>query len=159
MNLISQSSTLFKKTASETTLSSTAKTCAGILTSYPTLAHQTFCLWMHGAMGSGKTTFARHLLYALGTPSHIPVTSPTFTIACTYPSTFGNIAHLDLSRMPYAKDPLPVLGLELTDISGWIIEWPHISTDHPQLAPSHSLTIEHTREHSRQYILRTHSYK
>ena len=50
-----------------------------------------------GELGSGKTTFVRGALHALGVQG--PVTSPTFVVGVAYEGADGPLAHLDLYRL------------------------------------------------------------
>jgi tRNA threonylcarbamoyladenosine biosynthesis protein TsaE len=50
-----------------------------------------------GELGSGKTTFVRGALHALGVEG--PVTSPTFVVGVAYEGAHGPLAHLDLYRL------------------------------------------------------------
>jgi tRNA threonylcarbamoyladenosine biosynthesis protein TsaE len=50
-----------------------------------------------GELGSGKTTFVRGALRALGVDG--PVTSPTFVVGHAYDGIRGPVSHLDLYRL------------------------------------------------------------
>jgi tRNA threonylcarbamoyladenosine biosynthesis protein TsaE len=50
-----------------------------------------------GELGTGKTTFVRGALHALGVTG--PVTSPTFVVGVAYDGANGPLAHLDLYRL------------------------------------------------------------
>jgi tRNA threonylcarbamoyladenosine biosynthesis protein TsaE len=50
-----------------------------------------------GELGTGKTTFVRGALRALGVDG--PVTSPTFVVGVAYEGAGGPLAHLDLYRL------------------------------------------------------------
>jgi tRNA threonylcarbamoyladenosine biosynthesis protein TsaE len=50
-----------------------------------------------GELGSGKTTFVRGALRALGVQE--PVTSPTFVVGHAFEGRTGPVAHLDLYRL------------------------------------------------------------
>jgi tRNA threonylcarbamoyladenosine biosynthesis protein TsaE len=50
-----------------------------------------------GELGTGKTTFVRGALHALGVDG--PVTSPTFVVGVAYQGRNGPLAHLDLYRL------------------------------------------------------------
>jgi tRNA threonylcarbamoyladenosine biosynthesis protein TsaE len=60
-----------------------------------------------GDLGSGKTTFVRGAMRALGVTE--PVTSPTFVIGVRYDGAGGPIAHLDLYRLHGLGDEDPGL--------------------------------------------------
>jgi tRNA threonylcarbamoyladenosine biosynthesis protein TsaE len=50
-----------------------------------------------GELGSGKTTFVRGALHALGVQG--PVASPTFVVGVAYEGANGPLAHIDLYRL------------------------------------------------------------
>ncbi len=81
---------------------------------------------LKGALGSGKTCFARAFITALcDNPGD--VTSPTFALLHTYRSRKGTIWHFDLYRLN-AADELLELGIEDALRDGIaIIEWPEIA--------------------------------
>ena len=63
-----------------------------------------FCLWLQGNLGAGKTALTREILYAVGLPRSEYVTSPTFTLLNEYEIKGVWYAHLDLYRLPSAED-------------------------------------------------------
>jgi tRNA threonylcarbamoyladenosine biosynthesis protein TsaE len=60
-----------------------------------------------GDLGSGKTTFVRGALRALGVTEAI--TSPTFVVGILYDGSAGPLAHLDLYRLAGLQDEDPGL--------------------------------------------------
>ena len=80
---------------------------------------------VRGELGSGKTTFVRGAARALGVKG--AVTSPTFTIGQVYAAEPGEIAHLDLYRLPTLAGEDPAL-LEdyLTPERIGFVEWPGV---------------------------------
>jgi tRNA threonylcarbamoyladenosine biosynthesis protein TsaE len=75
---------------------------------------------LEGPLGSGKTTFIKHLLKKLGVTE--PVTSPTYTLVHTYHATLGQIMHADLYRIQHQQE-LEGLDLEYTGNNLLFIEW------------------------------------
>lgn len=78
-----------------------------------------------GPFGAGKTVFAQGIAEGLGINDHL--TSPSFTLANTYPSEAGGpmIHHLDLWRVSSIEEAL-TFGLEeyFEDEAVTLIEWP-----------------------------------
>jgi tRNA threonylcarbamoyladenosine biosynthesis protein TsaE len=60
-----------------------------------------------GELGTGKTTFVRGALRALGVAG--PITSPTFVVGQAYEGANGPVAHLDLYRLAGVGDEDPGL--------------------------------------------------
>lgn len=100
-----------------------------------------FRLWLVGDMGAGKTTLTRFLLWNLGLPRIVPVTSPTYTYVNEYRLGHRLIAHVDLYRTAGEIDPGEFgLGSEprYTDV---IIEWPELGSTWLEMKPTHTLAI------------------
>ena len=78
-----------------------------------------------GELGSGKTTFVRGAVRALGVEG--PVTSPTFTIGHVLAGS-PEVAHLDLYRLGSlaAEDPA-LLDDYLTPERIAFVEWPRVA--------------------------------
>lgn len=81
---------------------------------------------LFGEMGSGKTTFVRGALRALGHDG--PVTSPTYTIARHYDQGPVPVAHLDLDRIGDLAEEDPAFLTDHLDRDGIaFVEWPQIA--------------------------------
>ena len=75
-----------------------------------------FTIDLRGSLGVGKTTFVRALARTLGVPEAVPVASPTFTIARTYPLAAASrpaeeLIHIDAYRLGGPED-LESVGFE-----------------------------------------------
>ncbi len=83
-------------------------------------------IWLRGELGSGKTTFARALIRALGYNGRVK--SPTYGLLEHYPLEQMQVLHLDLYRIGDA-DELEFLGLaDLFDENTIVlVEWPEKS--------------------------------
>ncbi|MFH1648540.1 MAG: tRNA (adenosine(37)-N6)-threonylcarbamoyltransferase complex ATPase subunit type 1 TsaE [Patescibacteria group bacterium] len=82
-------------------------------------------LALYGDLGSGKTTFTRFLVEALGSDARVQ--SPTFVVARKY----KNINHIDLYRLT-TKEEVREIGIEefLSDKEAInIIEWPELAEE------------------------------
>ncbi len=78
---------------------------------------------LHGEMGTGKTTFVRGALRALGVTG--PVTSPTFTLGRRYDAGRIPSAHLDLHRLSSLEDEDPgLLDPYVEPLRVAFVEWP-----------------------------------
>jgi tRNA threonylcarbamoyladenosine biosynthesis protein TsaE len=78
-------------------------------------------LLLVGELGAGKTTFAQG--FALGLGIDEPVTSPTFTLARTYPGRLP-MNHVDVYRLERMAEVGDLALAELIDSNGvTLIEW------------------------------------
>ena len=79
---------------------------------------------LSGALGAGKTTFARALIRQLAADETLEVPSPTFTLMQTYELARFGLVHADLYRLSGAAE-LPELGFDdLPEGSVILLEWP-----------------------------------
>ena len=80
-------------------------------------------LYLSGELGSGKTTFARGFLRALGVSA--PMRSPTYTLIEFYSAGALTVLHIDLYRL---RDSSGIEALGLREWARkeclWLIEWP-----------------------------------
>ena len=78
---------------------------------------------LSGGLGSGKTTFVRYLLAALGHDGEVP--SPSFAIVVPYQHMMlGVLLHADLYRIDHPSE-LAELGLDSSgEDSVLLVEWP-----------------------------------
>jgi tRNA threonylcarbamoyladenosine biosynthesis protein TsaE len=80
-------------------------------------------VFLRGELGSGKSTFARGVLRALGVQG--PIKSPSYTLLENYELPTITAVHLDLYRL---LDPEELEHLGLPDYHRpgflWLVEWP-----------------------------------
>ncbi|ABG30169.1 tRNA (adenosine(37)-N6)-threonylcarbamoyltransferase complex ATPase subunit type 1 TsaE [Roseobacter denitrificans] len=98
-------------------------------------------LLLDGAVGAGKTHFARHMIQSLlREPEDVP--SPTFTLVQTYDTSSGSLWHADLYRLSSVYE-IEELGLsEAFDTAICLIEWPDRLG---QLTPNDALFLRFTQ--------------
>ncbi|MEK7665977.1 MAG: tRNA (adenosine(37)-N6)-threonylcarbamoyltransferase complex ATPase subunit type 1 TsaE [Patescibacteria group bacterium] len=106
-----------------------------------------------GQLGSGKTTFVRGVVEALGSTARVK--SPTFTLMNIYPTShkkISRVVHADFYRTNVTDNIYDDLGLseELTTESVLFIEWP----DEAQTKePSWTILFEHGVHPSERVII------
>ena len=80
-------------------------------------------VYLHGDLGTGKTTLVRGALRAMGWTGAVP--SPSYTLVEPYETPAGSACHVDLYRL---ADPAETEGLGLREyLDGpWccFVEWP-----------------------------------
>ncbi|MBK6597452.1 MAG: tRNA (adenosine(37)-N6)-threonylcarbamoyltransferase complex ATPase subunit type 1 TsaE [Proteobacteria bacterium] len=96
---------------------------AELMQRLPDVSQAPFVIELRGALGAGKTTFARGALRALGALG--PIKSPSYTLLELYPLATVTALHLDLYRL---HDPAELEQLALRDYHRpkhvWFVEWP-----------------------------------
>lgn len=92
---------------------------------------------LNGALGVGKTCFARALIRHLsGNETEVP--SPSFNLVLTYDTPQGLLSHFDLYRVSHPRE-LDELGLDDALRDGiTLIEWPDRLGSH---VPANALTV------------------
>lgn len=83
-------------------------------------------LALYGELGSGKTTFTRYLVEALGVVARVQ--SPTFVVHRKYLGDGKTINHIDLYRLHTHEEVMAIGLVELVSEkdSVTIIEWPEL---------------------------------
>ena len=103
----------------ETRESEETEALAGALATWADAAES---IWLLGEIGSGKTTFSRGFIHALGYSGNVK--SPTYTLIECYPECLPQITHFDCYRLSNARE-FTVLGASTYfDNSLCLIEWP-----------------------------------
>lgn len=93
---------------------------------------------LDGALGVGKTCFARALIRHLSGDAGTEVPSPSFNLVLTYDTPQGLLWHFDLYRVSDSRE-LDELGLDDALRDGvTLIEWPDRLGSH---APAGALTV------------------
>lgn len=88
-----------------------------------TLAGRSVCIELHGPLGAGKTTFARHLLRALGVQGRIK--SPSYAIVEPYELADLAVWHFDFYRFGDPREWEDAGFRELFASHGLkLVEWP-----------------------------------
>ena len=98
-----------------------------------------FCLWLHGEVGAGKTSWVAEFLWHLGLDGKLAVTSPTFTYARAYEISGETYNHCDLYRVADLAR-WRALGIELHNYRGMLLEW--ATPNNCDAMPTHHLHIE-----------------
>ena len=91
-------------------------------------------VFLYGAIGVGKTTFARHLINSFEDEKKIKkseVLSPTFNIVFEYEIKKLKIKHFDLYRIKNYEDIKNIGLFENLEQSITLIEWPELIINKP----------------------------
>lgn len=86
---------------------------------------------LEGELGTGKSTFARGLIRALGHEGAVP--SPTYTLVEPYELGAVTVYHVDLYRVA-DEDELRFLGWHELDSGLRLVEWPDRAPELDQTA-------------------------
>ena len=118
--------------------SAEATEAAGAALAAAVASADTACIFLHGELGAGKTTFARGFLAGLGHAGRVP--SPTYTLVEPYEVSGRSVWHLDLYRLGDGAE-LEFLGLDEMAGPGAVllIEWPERGAGY---LPNEDLSIE-----------------
>ncbi|MGE3064513.1 MAG: tRNA (adenosine(37)-N6)-threonylcarbamoyltransferase complex ATPase subunit type 1 TsaE [Hyphomicrobiaceae bacterium] len=81
-------------------------------------------LALSGALGAGKSTFARAFIRALLDDPDAEVPSPTFTLQQDYRTRVGRVAHADLYRLADAGEAAELDFADAPSETVALIEWP-----------------------------------
>jgi len=105
-------------------------------------------IYLEGDLGSGKTTFARAFIHALGFKAYVK--SPSYGLLESYAVSGMTILHLDLYRV---EDPQELDYLALRDLhdakSVLMVEWPRKGSTH---LPAPDLVLEFSEIGDRRFI-------
>jgi tRNA threonylcarbamoyladenosine biosynthesis protein TsaE len=117
-------------------------------------------VYLHGDLGTGKTTLTRALLHAAGYTGHVK--SPTYTLAEPYTISLAShvieVIHFDLYRMGSPEEFLDAGFREhFNDRNICIIEWPEKAE--PVLPPPDIAISLHVEGHGRDVELQALSDK
>lgn len=105
----------------EAACATSARTLAQRIATLPEPRNLT--LELHGTLGAGKTTFARHLLHALGVTGRVK--SPTYTVLEPYQAGALAISHFDFYRLADAAEAEDAGFREAFERPGLrLVEWP-----------------------------------
>ncbi len=77
-----------------------------------------------GDLGSGKTTFVRHVVRQLAGNPQMDVPSPTFSLMQLYDTPRGQVVHADLYRLGGPADLAEIGWDEIGDRAILLVEWP-----------------------------------
>lgn len=107
---------------------------------------------LYGDLGSGKTTFTRYLVEALGIKDRVQ--SPTFIVHRIYKGNDLKVNHFDLYRLTTKEDILD-MGFEetLKEAAITLVEWPQIIEDFFPKEKTKKMYFEYVDEDKRKVTI------
>lgn len=107
---------------------------------------------LYGDLGSGKTTFTRYLVEALGIKDRVQ--SPTFIVHRIYKGNDLKVNHFDLYRLTTKEDILD-MGFEetLKEDAITLVEWPQIIEDYFPKDKTKKMYFEYVAEDRRKVTI------
>jgi tRNA threonylcarbamoyladenosine biosynthesis protein TsaE len=107
---------------------------------------------LYGDLGSGKTTFTRYLVEALGIKDRVQ--SPTFIVHRIYKSNGLKVNHFDLYRLTTKEDILD-MGFEetLKEAAITLVEWPQLIEDYFPKEKTKKMYFEYVDEDKRKVTI------
>lgn len=98
-------------------------------------------VWLSGELGTGKTTFVRHVVRGLGVS--VPATSPTYALVHHYQGPGGPVYHVDCYRLRTPAEAHDLDWETLVTGAALLIEWPERAGEWAP-RPTHRVTLAHT---------------
>ena len=97
---------------------------SNIASNFANSMHQNHVVFLTGALGSGKSVFARALIQTLCGDNNLIVPSPTYTLVERYETPLGALHHFDLYRLKSPDEIYEIGWDEMINQSLCVIEWP-----------------------------------
>ena len=102
-------------------------------------------IYLHGGLGTGKSTLVATILRVLGLPEKIPVLSPTYPYIQSYQMKDLHVAHMDLYRLDHVSEAtfLSIID-DPKNFDLIFVEWPERFTTPLILPPQLLITLSST---------------